>query len=135
MNGLRRLLAASLLAALPATAAIEPDGFASDAEARRYQQLLAEIRCMVCENQSLADSGAGLAADLRRAVRRLLAEGASDAEVRAFLQERYGAYILYRPPLRPSTLALWLGPPLLLLAAAALVWAVLRRQRDGGDGR
>ena len=95
MNKARRLLAAGLLLALPAGAAIEPDDFASDAEARRYQELLAEIRCMVCENQSLADSGAGLAGDLRQAVRRLLAEGASDAEVRAFLQERYGDYILY----------------------------------------
>ncbi|MBF2734882.1 MAG: cytochrome c-type biogenesis protein CcmH [Betaproteobacteria bacterium AqS2] len=131
---MRRLLAILLLASLPAAAAIEPDDFSSDAEARRYQKLLEEIRCMVCDNQSLADSGAGLAADLRQAVRRLLAEGATDAEVRAFLQERYGAYILYRPPLRASTVALWLGPPLLLLAVAAIVWTVLRRQRGGDAG-
>ena len=124
----RMLLAGVLLAMTTARGAIEPQDFDSPEQAQRYQALLAEVRCMVCPNQSLAASSAGLAADLREAIRRLINEGASDADIRAFLSERYGDYILYRPPLRTATLMLWLGPPLLLLLAGGAIFVVLRRR-------
>lgn len=133
----RMLLAGVLLAMTAARGAIEPQDFDSPEQAQRYQALLAEVRCMVCPNQSLAASSAGLAADLREAIRRLINEGASDAEIRAFLSERYGDYILYRPPLRTATLMLWLGPPLLLLLAGGAVFVVLRRRgasAENNDG-
>lgn len=133
----RMLLAGALLVLSAARGAIEPQDFDSPEQAQRYQALLAEVRCMVCPNQSLAASSAGLAADLREAIRRLINEGASDADIRTFLSERYGDYILYRPPLRTATLMLWLGPPLLLLLAGGAVFVVLRRrvppaENDGG---
>ncbi len=118
-----------LLACLGASAI---DGFDfPDAEATaRYQRLIAEFRCPKCLNESLASSGAPIAVDLRRAVRRLLEAGETDAAVRAYLQHRYGDFVLYDPPLRPATWLLWFAPPALLAAAlAALVWAARRRSR------
>lgn len=106
------------------------DGFdLPDAEtAARYQRLVAEFRCPKCLNESLASSGAPIAVDLRRTVRRLLGEGASDDAVRAHLQERYGDFVLYDPPLRPVTWLLWFSPPILAIAlAGVLAWNVRRR--------
>lgn len=114
----RALLLALLLA--PAAAAEAP------VDEARYRALLYELRCLVCQNQSLADSDAELAGDLRRRVRTLLAAGKSDAEIAAHLRARYGDFVLYRPPFAWRTAALWLGPFLLLAAAA---WALLRRVR------
>ncbi len=106
------------------------DGFdLPDAEtAARYQRLIAEFRCPKCLNESLASSGAPIAEDLRRAVRRLIEEGGSDDSIRAYLQERYGNFVLYDPPFTPATWLLWLSP--LVLAGVALViliWAARRR--------
>ena len=112
------LLLALLLA--PAAAAAEA------VDEARYRALLYELRCLVCQNQSLADSDAELAGDLRRRVRELMAAGQSDAEIAAHLRARYGDFVLYRPPFAWRTAALWLGPFLLLAAAA---WALLRRVR------
>ena len=106
------------------------DGFdLPDAEtAARYQRLVEEFRCPKCLNESLASSGAPIAVDLRRTVRRLLGEGASDDAVRAHLQERYGDFVLYDPPLRPVTWLLWFSPPFLAIAlAGVLMWNVRRR--------
>ena len=89
----------------------------------RYSVLLEELRCLVCQNQSLADSPAPLAQDMRREVHRMVAAGYSDQQVVGFLASRYGDFVHYRPPLRATTLLLWFGP-LLLFAAAA--WAVVR---------
>jgi cytochrome c-type biogenesis protein CcmH len=99
----------------------------------RVQRLAAELRCLVCQNQSLADSHADLALDLKSQVREQLRGGRSDGEVVQYMTDRYGDFILYRPPLRPTTLLLWTGPALMLLAAVALGWRYLRRQRDPSD--
>lgn len=100
---------------------------------RRYVSLLRELRCMVCQNESLAESKAGLARDLRRAVHEQIAAGRSDAEILAYMSERYGDFVRYRPPVRPATYALWYGPPaLLLVGAATLIGMTGRRNRRGG---
>ena len=119
-----RLPALALVLALApgAAAAAAPDAV----DEARLRALLYELRCLVCQNQSLADSDAELAGDLRRRVRTLMAAGKSDAEIMDHLQARYGDFVLYRPPFAWRTAALWLGPFLLLALAA---WALLRRVR------
>ena len=116
-------------AALALVLALAPGAAAAEAGAvdeARLRALLYELRCLVCQNQSLADSDAELAGDLRRRVRELMAAGNSDAEIMDHLQARYGDFVLYRPPFAWRTAALWLGPFLLLALAA---WALLRRVR------
>jgi cytochrome c-type biogenesis protein CcmH len=96
----------------------------------RLKTLAVELRCLVCQNQTLADSNAPLAEDLRREVREMIAKNMSDREIIDFLVQRYGDFVLYRPPWKASTTMLWLGPFLLLIAgAAALVLALRRRQK------
>jgi len=96
----------------------------------RLKTLAVELRCLVCQNQTLADSNAPLAEDLRREVREMIAKDMSDREIIDFLVQRYGDFVLYRPPWKASTTLLWLGPFLLLIAGAtALVLALRRRQK------
>ncbi|MFO1221938.1 MAG: cytochrome c-type biogenesis protein [Burkholderiaceae bacterium] len=94
----------------------------------RMLHIAAELRCLVCQNQTVADSHADLAADLRREIRELLSKGASDRQVVQYMTDRYGDFILYRPPLRASTVVLWVGPAV-LLAGGLLVLVVVLRQR------
>ena len=95
-----------------------------------YRKLLEEVRCMVCQNQNLKDSNAPLAKDMRRELRRMVEEGASEADVKQFLLDRYGDYALYRPRLAPNTLVLWAGPGVLLIVAlGALAFVIRRRTR------
>ncbi|MCC6380339.1 MAG: cytochrome c-type biogenesis protein CcmH [Burkholderiales bacterium] len=95
----------------------------------RLKRLESELRCLVCQNQTLADSNAPLAEDLRREVRELAVSGKSDDDIRAFLVARYGDFVLYEPPVKATTWLLWFGP-FLLLAGGALVWlAIVRRRR------
>jgi cytochrome c-type biogenesis protein CcmH len=96
----------------------------------RYRALIREIRCPKCQNESIAESDAPVAADLRREVRRLMSEGASDDEVKTFLSSRYGEFVLYRPPLTPTTLAVWGAPFVLLLIGAFAFWRILAARRD-----
>ena len=96
----------------------------------RLKALAVELRCLVCQNQTLADSNAPLAEDLRREVREMIAKDMSDREIIDFLVQRYGDFVLYRPPWKASTTLLWLGPFLLLIAGATgLVFALRRRQK------
>ena len=96
----------------------------------RLKALAVELRCLVCQNQTLADSNAPLAEDLRREVREMIAKNMSDQEIIDFLVERYGDFVLYRPPLRATTTVLWIGPFLLLaIGGTALILAVRRRQK------
>lgn len=95
---------------------------------KRVQQLSAELRCLVCQNQSLADSHAELAIDLKNQVREQLKQGASDRQVIAFMTERYGDFVLYRPPLKATTLLLWFGPGLLLVGGLIALFMRLRRR-------
>jgi cytochrome c-type biogenesis protein CcmH len=91
---------------------------------QRVAQLAVELRCLVCQNQTLADSNAPLAVDLRNQIREQLEQGASEQDVIDFMVARYGDFVLYKPPFKASTLALWLGPFVLL---ALGVWALLRQ--------
>lgn len=94
----------------------------------RLKQLAVELRCLVCQNQTLADSNAPLAEDLRREVREMIAKDMSDKEIIEFLVARYGDFVLYRPPLKPTTTLLWVGPFVLLaIGATALVMTLRRR--------
>jgi cytochrome c-type biogenesis protein CcmH len=100
----------------------------------RLKHLAVELRCLVCQNQTLADSNAPLAEDLRREVREMIAKDMSDKDIIEFLVTRYGDFILYRPPLKATTTLLWLGPFVLLIAGvAALVLALRRRQKKLAD--
>jgi cytochrome c-type biogenesis protein CcmH len=96
---------------------------------RRVAALADELRCLVCQNQTLADSNAPLAIDLRNQIREQLSKGASEREVREFMVARYGDFVLYRPPLKASTIALWAGPFLLLGGGAFLLYRVVTRRR------
>jgi len=93
----------------------------------RVMALSAELRCLVCQNQTIADSHADLAVDLRDQVREKMRQGMSDAQIIDFMVERYGDFVLYRPPLNRSTLALWFGPGLLMFAGVMTLAIVLRR--------
>ena len=89
----------------------------------RTLQIASELRCLVCQNQTIADSHSGLAIDLRQEIRTLLAQGQDEAAVRRFMTDRYGDFVLYKPPVRRSTWFLWFGPPVLLLLGG---WAFRR---------
>lgn len=117
---IRLLLAALVFALAPA--------FADDALDARLKSLETQLRCLVCQNETLAESAAPLAADLRREVRELAQSGKSDDDIRAYLVARYGDFVLYKPPVKPVTYLLWFGP-FLLLAGGLVVWLVVLRRR------
>lgn len=94
----------------------------------RMARITSELRCLVCQNQTIADSQSGLATDLRQQVREMLQRGESEQQIIAYMTARYGDFVLYRPPLRNSTLLLWFGPALLLVAGIATLVLVLRRR-------
>ncbi|MBP6595982.1 MAG: cytochrome c-type biogenesis protein CcmH [Arenimonas sp.] len=119
-----------MLASL-AAAAMEPIAFESPAEEARFRALSAELRCVMCQNQSLADSNAQIAHDLRLQVLALMREGKSDREIKDYLVARYSDFVLYSPPLRPSTWLLWFGPALLLLGGTTVLAVVVRRRAVG----
>lgn len=129
------LFVAVVAALLLSTAALAepaptPDAPLADAaEEARAQALFEEVRCVVCQHESIADSPAGIAADMRRLVRDEIASGKTDQAVREDLVRRWGDYILFRPPFRLSTLLLWLGPFLLALAGLAVILMRARRPR------
>jgi cytochrome c-type biogenesis protein CcmH len=130
----RALVAAGFAASLffmAATAAAQaPKDAALEA---RLKTLSEELRCLVCQNQTLADSNAPLAEDLRREVRELAQQGKTDAEIKQYLVARYGDFVLYKPPVKPTTWILWFGPFAFLLGGGLLWFVVLRRRRRGGS--
>ena len=131
-----RLVLALLLwlATLPAFAQANqqadaaPLQFRDTSEEARFHALAAELRCVMCQNQSLADSNALIALSLRREVLELMRAGQSDAQIKDFLVQRYGEFVLYKPRVEGRTWLLWLGPVLILLAGGALVVALVRRK-------
>ena len=127
---MKRLFA--LLLALAAGATLAAQQAAPLAEnpeiEKRLIAISEELRCLVCQNESLAGSRADLAQDLRREVRKLLNEGKTDAEVREFMVSRYGDFVLYRPPVKPTTWLLWAGPFVFVIAGIAVLIAYLRRR-------
>lgn len=130
MRRLAALLLAPLAAVLLTAAepAPPPDTVLPDAaQEARARALFEEIRCVVCQHESIADSPAGVASDMRRLVREEIAGGSSDAAIREDLVRRYGDYVLFRPPFDPATWLLWLGPALLVVLAG--LWFALRARR------
>jgi cytochrome c-type biogenesis protein CcmH len=123
-----RSVALALLLFAGAVAAVDPMPFRDAAEEARFRALAAELRCVMCQNQSLADSNAPIARDLRREVFDLMRAGKSDDEIKAFLVERYTDFVLYKPPLNDRTWWLWFAPPLILLAGAVTVTVIVRRR-------
>jgi cytochrome c-type biogenesis protein CcmH len=108
--------------------AAQVDAPMSTAVQARWDHIAAELRCLVCQNESLASSNAELALDLRRELRSLIEQGRSDADIRSFLVSRYGDFVLYKPEVKPVTWLLWFGPFVLLLGALAVALRLMRRK-------
>lgn len=121
MKALARLLAAACAVLCMAAASDPSERLADPAQEARARDLFKEVRCLVCQNESIDDSNAELAADLRAIVRQEVSEGRSDAEVRRFLTDRYGEYVLLKPQFTWANAALWFAPLLIVLAGAALL--------------
>ena len=122
-----------LLGALLAASSLAIDtgkAFDDPALQARYEKIISEVRCLKCQNQTIKDSNAFLADDLRREIRRLLSEGKTDAEIFDFLVLRYGEFALYRPRMSGKTLILWLAPAILLLVGGTVVVRVLRERMN-----
>ncbi len=128
----RFVLLGSLLLSLSAFATIDAYDFSNPEDEQRFRVLVEELRCPKCQNQNIADSNAGLAKDIKDRAYRLVNEGKSNAEITAYMVERYGDFITYRPPLRPVTWFLWFGPFALALLAAGIILARKFRQKSAG---
>ena len=123
------LLALCLVAAMPVRAAIDLTDFGGNKELEeRYHALVNELRCLVCQNQTIAESNSDLAKDLRREVHGMLVAGKTDNDIKAFMLERYGDFVLYKPPVKTSTVPLWVGPFILLAIGLVVVVVVIRRR-------
>ena len=137
MNRCMSVLALVLTLATPAAGALAaeaPDAAADPQLEARVMAVAAELRCLVCQNQTLADSNAGLAIDLRRQIREMLAKGMSERQITEFMTARYGDFVRYRPPFKASTAMLWAGPALLMaVALGSLAVTLRRRQRLAAD--
>jgi cytochrome c-type biogenesis protein CcmH len=142
---IRALLASALLALGVMAAAIDTQsGFPDPQMQARYDRLITELRCLVCQSGSIAESNATLAADLRREVRTLVLAGKTDEEIRRFMTDRYGDFVLYRPPFAPRTWLLWFAPALLLAIGGVVAYRVIAQRArlvgndpdepDGGAG-
>ena len=130
------LLALPCFAALPGHAATNPDEILQDpALEQRARGLSKQLRCLVCQNQSIDDSDADLARDLRRIVREQLVAGKSDAEIISYVTARYGDFVLLKPPVEPATWGLWFGPALVLVIAAAGLVVYVRARAGRPDHR
>jgi cytochrome c-type biogenesis protein CcmH len=126
------VLCAALVAGLAGTAVAQPNEApltaADPVLEARVMKLAAELRCLVCQNQTIADSHADLAIDLRNQVREMLKKGQTDAQVIDYMTARYGDFVLYRPPVKSTTALLWFGPAVLLVGGLAVLITVLRRR-------
>ncbi|WP_101926809.1 MULTISPECIES: cytochrome c-type biogenesis protein [Luteimonas] len=133
------LLALLLWCAWPATAQAQvavdaaPLVFDSAAEETRFHALVAELRCVMCQNQSLADSNAQIAHDLRREVLTLMRRDLDDAQIKDHLVARYGDFVLYKPRIDPRTWLLWFGPLLLIAIGGGVIWRIVRTRNRGAD--
>ena len=126
---MRKIFVACMIFIASGASAIDEDKAFDDPELQaRYDHIIAEVRCLKCQNQSIKDSNAFLAADLRREIRRLIEEGKTDTEIYDFLVERYGDFALYRPRFGGKTLVLWIAPAVLLLGGALMIGRIVRRR-------
>lgn len=110
-------------------AAVEYHAFADPAKAQAYNNLINELRCLVCQNQTIADSNADLAKDLRQQVHDMLQQGKTEQDVADFMTQRYGDFVLYRPAFKGKTLVLWLAPVAFLLVGLATIVVLLRNKK------
>ncbi|MBM4207304.1 MAG: cytochrome c-type biogenesis protein CcmH [Gammaproteobacteria bacterium] len=126
-----KLISLVLLALLPfAVSAVDVYQLSDPEQQKAYETLTSELRCLVCQNQNVADSNAELAGDLRRQVYEMLQQGKSKEEIITFMTDRYGDFVLYNPPLKAKTGLLWLGPMLFLLTGLGMVlWFIKRRKK------
>lgn len=125
---MRYLLLLAGLLAMPAWAAIDPLQFDNPEQQARYRALIDELRCPTCQNQNIAESNAPLANDLRQRVHLMVTEGDTDNEIRAYMVQRYGDFITYRPPVKPLTWLLWFGPFIALLGIGIALGIWIRRR-------
>lgn len=132
-NPLLRMIFMALLvcAGFAHAQAIEPMPFANHAQELRFQHLTRELRCPMCQNETLADSNAPIARDLRNQIFQMMRQGRSDEEIKQYLVARYSKFVLYDPPLTPGTWLLWFGPLLILLGGAGAVLMVIRKRSRG----
>ena len=122
-----------LLLALPVHAKVEIVQFDTPEQEERYKDLIAELRCLVCQNQNLADSDAELAVDMRRKAYELVKQDKTKTEIANFMVDRYGEFVLYRPPFNRNTALLWIGPFIILLAGVGLLIRTILRRRAEQD--
>jgi len=122
------ILLTFFLASVSAFAIDSEQAFDDPVMQARYEKLIAEVRCVTCQNQNIKDSNAFIAADLRREIRRLMSEGKSNAEVTDFLVTRYGDFVLYRPQFAGKTLVLWVAPFLLFLFGSFAIFRIVRHR-------
>jgi len=113
-----------------ALAVLEPLKFESSSQESRYKALITELRCLVCQNQNLADSNAELARDLRLLTYNMILSGSSDTDIVQFMASRYGDFVLYRPPFKPSTALLWLAPLLFMAGGCFVLFRIFRRRKN-----
>jgi len=125
---MRRLVLALFLAMLSATALAQNIEYRDSAEEARFRALTEQLRCVMCQNQSLADSSAPIAHDLRLEIIRMMREGKSDAQIKQFLVARYTDFVLYDPEVKPTTWLLWFGPGLLILAGGITIAVIVRNR-------
>ncbi|NBC47382.1 MAG: cytochrome c-type biogenesis protein CcmH [Gammaproteobacteria bacterium] len=124
------ILVCALLLASGATARVEVYEFDNAEQEARYNKLITELRCLVCQNQNLADSNAELAVDLRRKTYTMVKADKSEREIADFMVARYGEFVLYRPPFNRHTLLLWIGPFVIMVLGVGLLIGTIRRRRD-----
>ena len=115
-----------------AFAGVEVHTFEQPEQEQQYNRLIAELRCLVCQNQNLADSNAELAQDLRQEVYEMIQNGASDQEIVNFMVARYGDFVLYRPPFKTTTAFLWIGPFIILIAGFVILLVFIRKRKQAG---
>jgi cytochrome c-type biogenesis protein CcmH len=120
-----------VFAGLAHAQAIEPMPFANHTQELRFQHLTQQLRCPMCQNETLADSNAPIARDLRNQIFKMMQQGKSDGEIKQYLVDRYSDFVLYDPPLKSGTWLLWFGPLLILLAGAIVVGLAIRKRNHG----
>lgn len=126
------ILTLLVAAIMPATNAVKIEfrSFETPEQEKVYLQLIAELRCVKCQNQNLAESNAELAKDMRDKAYELISNGGSREDVVKYMTDRYGDFVLYRPPFKISTLLLWIGPPVFLLLSLLLLFRLIRNQKN-----
>jgi cytochrome c-type biogenesis protein CcmH len=123
----------ALLIGADASARVEVKEFDTPEQQAKYEKMIDELRCLVCQNQNLADSNSELAIDMRRKTYEMIKEGKSSEEVADFMVERYGDFVLYRPPLNQTTLLLWIGPFIILVIGVAVLIRTITKRRAMSD--